>query len=461
MTQPPSSRPPHPLDADDSYAARLGAEIRRCRKAQGLTLKALASMIGFSLQHLSEVERAKAPMSGRFVATCDLALEADGSLLDMFEAVVHERAMQRQEQSVARQRSEGEIPDAEYEALTSVLRLTRYAGQQHPSEAGEDVDLSRRSLLGAGVGAVAGLGVTTVPAAARSIDPELVSHWKMLLSVLNRHDAMYGPHEVLSAVRHEIDLIAQHRRIATGELRTPLLRVEARWSEFASWLSKDVGDRQIAEYWTDRCLRLAQEGGYQDMVAWVLMNQSRQAAARHDPPQAITLADAALRTTGTSGHIRALCALRVAYGQALADDTASCQRSLDKAYQILADADIAQVPRDDLGGQWITHPYLLADEARCWLHLQPAKAIDMYENALRLWPSHRMRGRGIHQARLAVACSANNQPDRAAAEGHKALEFVRTTKSTFIRRELNRLDQELAGFDMPAVGEFREALAGV
>ena len=110
MTQPPNSQPPHSLDPDDSHAARLGIEIPTRRKAQGLTLNALASMIGFSLHHISEVERAKAPISGRFVAACDLALEADGSLLDLFEAVVCERAMQRQEQSVARQRSDGEYP---------------------------------------------------------------------------------------------------------------------------------------------------------------------------------------------------------------------------------------------------------------------------------------------------------------------------------------------------------------
>jgi hypothetical protein len=37
---------------------------------------------------------------------------------------------------------------------------------------GEDVDpISRRSLLGAGVGAAVGLSATTAPAAAREIDP--------------------------------------------------------------------------------------------------------------------------------------------------------------------------------------------------------------------------------------------------------------------------------------------------
>jgi len=421
-------------------------------------------MIGFSLQHLSEVERAKAPMSGRFVAACDLALEAGGSLLDMFEAVVCERAMQRQEQSVARQRSEGEIPDAEYDALTSALRLTRYAGQQHPSEAGEDVDLSRRSLLGAGVGAALGLDVTTASALARPLDPGLAEYWTTLLRVLARHDAMFGPHDALGTVRHSLDLIAEHRRLACGELRTQLVSVESRWSWFAGALCNDSGDWRRRDVWTDRSLRLAQEAGDRDMVAWVLMWQSRWAAMRPDAQTAILLADAAGRTFGISKRIRGLCALRAAHGHALANDAVSCERSLAEAHGLL-DQTAQSEPLtlwEDLGRQDDgVSPYVLATEARCWLPLRPAKAISMLEDVLQLWPQDRTRGRGIHHARLALACTATNEPDRAVAEGIKALNIARTTKSDVTVRELKRLDRQLAAYDVPAVEEFREALAHV
>jgi transcriptional regulator with XRE-family HTH domain len=464
MTQPPNNPPPHPLDPDDSHAARLGTEIRTRRQARGLTLKALASMIGFSLQHLSEVERVKAPMSGRFVAACDLALKADGSLLDMFEAVVCERAMQRQEQSVARQRSEGEIPDAEYDALTGVLRMARYARQQHHSEAGEDVDLSRRSLLGAGVGAALGLDVTTASAVARQLDPGLAEYWTTLLRVLARHDAMFGPHDALGTVRHSLDLIAEHRQLAAGELRTQLVSVQSRWSWFAGALCNDSGDWRRRDVWTDRALKLAQEAGDQNMVAWVLMWQSRWAAVRPDAQKAILLAGAAGRTHGISKRIRGLCALRAAHGHALANDTASCERSLAEAHGLLDQT--AQSEHLTLWEDLGRHddgvpPYVLAAEARCWLQLHPMRAIAMLEDVLRLWPQDRTRGRGIHHARLALACAADNEPERAAAEGLKALEIVRTTKSDVTVRELKRLDQRLADFDTAAAGDFREAYASL
>ena len=70
-----------------------------------------------------------------------------------------------------------------------------------------------------------------------------------------------------------------------------------------------------------------------------------------------------------------------------------------------------------------------------------------------------MRGRGIQHARLALACATADDPDRAAAEGVRALGIARTTKSHTTLRELKRLDRRLATCDAPAAADFREAFA--
>jgi transcriptional regulator with XRE-family HTH domain len=115
-------------------------------------------------------------------------------------------------------------------------------------QAGEDVDpLSRRSLFGAGVGAAVGLTATTAPTAARELDPEIVPRWMALLDVLIRHDNMCGPHDVLATVSHQIAMIAECREVARGELHSQLLREEARWSRFASWIGHDAGDARLFE----------------------------------------------------------------------------------------------------------------------------------------------------------------------------------------------------------------------
>jgi transcriptional regulator with XRE-family HTH domain len=460
---PRRGRPPNALDPDASHAARLGAEIRTLRQARGLTLEALGALIGFSAQHISEVERAKASVSEPFVAACDRALDARGALVALLPPVLWERALQRHDRAAARHRSAGDVPvDAESQALTRADGAARYAESQPPSKAEEDVEpLSRRSLIGTGVGAALGLGPTTPPAAARDLDPGLVLHWVQLLSVLDRHDAMFGPHEVLTAVRNEVALIAQHRRLARGELRTQLLRVESRWSGFASWLAHDAGEARLGDQWATRALRLAHAAGYQDMIAWILMRQSEWAATRPDPRRAIAFAEAARRTPETRDQIRAVCTLRAAQGHALANDQASCERSLAQARTVLLDRrDTAgDTARQELGGYTVTRPYVLADEARCWIQLRPHTAMTMYQDALRLWPRDRTRSRGVQQARLALACEAANEPERAAAEGLKALEIAQATKSDLTARELKRLNRRLAACDLPAAADFREAFA--
>jgi transcriptional regulator with XRE-family HTH domain len=458
MTQPRRGRPPTPIDPDASHAARLGFEIRKARQTRGLTLTELAGLIGFSPQQISGVELAKTLVSGAFVTACDRALEADGALLALLPAVLGEQTMQRHERAAARQRSAGrEVPAyADVKTIARAFGLERYAELLYPSEADEDVDLSRRDLIGAGVGATLGLANMPAPAAAREIDPALASHWVDLLSVLDYHDAMFGSHAVLEIIRHEVTLMDQCAQVARGELRTELLRVQARWSGFASWLSHDAGDSRAI-----RALRLAKEAEYQDLIAWILMRQSEWAATRLQPRQAIAFADAASRIPDIKGQIRAVCALRKAYGHALGKDAVSCERSLAETRATLLDhaGSSEEASRPELGGHTVTPPYVLADEARCWAWLDAPKAVAMYEDAFRLWPRDRTRSRGIHQARLAVACEAANEPDRAAAEGLKALDIAQTTKSDTIMRELKRLDRRLVGRSHAAAAEFRDAFA--
>lgn len=299
--------------------------------------------------------------------------------------------------------------------------------------------INRRGLLGAGVGAALGLGMNA-PASAREVDPELAEYWTGLLNLLGRHDAICGPRDVLAVVRHQLDLIGQHRKVAGGELRMQLLRVESRWAQFAGWLSNDTGQTRERDAWTERALRMAQEGGYQDMAALARMRQSQWAAQDRDAPQAIVFAEAALRIDGVSEQTRALCALKAALGHALAGDADACERSLADAYGLVE----ADAPVPPWAGEFpVTLRHVRPGEARAWLWLKPSKAIPMYENALRDWPRDLTRDGGLHQARLALACAASGEHDRATAEGRKALAIARTTRSSIAARELKQLGQAL------------------
>jgi hypothetical protein len=193
------------------------------------------------------------------------------------------------------------------------------------------------------------------------------------------------------------------------------------------------------------------------MIARVFVRRSQWAVTRRDPPRAIAFAQAAQEIPGTSGHIRALCAMKAADAYALANDADACERSLADAHAYLDRADRAQPL--DLASHEVTPHYVLAAEARCWLWLRPRKALSMYEDAMKRWPRHRTRSRAVHQARLALACMAADEPERAASEGVEALKVARGTKSKVILRDLAHLDDRLAACDVPAAADFREAFA--
>jgi transcriptional regulator with XRE-family HTH domain len=257
-------RPLTPLDPDASGSALLGAELRARRVEKRLTLKELAALVGYSQQHISEVERAKSTPGHPFIAACDSALDANGALLELLPATVEERRQRCEDRSTARR--------------TPVDPPLRCEADSEVAGDNKDVEpTDRRGLLGAGAAAALGLStITSAPTAASGVDPDLPAHWTNLLRLLGRHDDMFGPRGVLEIVRREIAIIAAHREVAAGELRTQLMRVEARWADLAAALSEDTGDPSAA-VWADRALQLATSHRARDPIQ---RHRPRASAAR-------------------------------------------------------------------------------------------------------------------------------------------------------------------------------------
>jgi transcriptional regulator with XRE-family HTH domain len=426
--KPRRGRPPNPLDPDASSAAALGAELRALRLAKDLTLEALGDLTGYTPQYISEVERAKTPPTQPFFTACDAALDAQGELLALLPAALRERDRDRQERTAAR-RTASDL---------AALRCEAH------SDAGENVNpTNRRGLIGtAGAAALGAPMLGAAPIRAGEVDPELPAHWDNLLRLLGRLDAMNGPRDVLAAVCRELRIIAQYREGARGELRTELMRVEACWAEFAAWLSNDAGQSaRTRVVWIDRAAALAAEAGCPDIAALAKMRRSQWAEQEHDAGRAVAHARDALSVRGASPQTRVLCELRGANTSALMGDAGLCERHIAAAYTLGADS---TSPAGWGWGNRRTSVLIRATEARCWLALDPRKAIPLYENVLREWPRDCARSRGLHQARLALACAGIGERDRAEAEGRKALAIAKATGSALAGRELKRLGAALA-----------------
>ncbi|MEA2130486.1 MAG: hypothetical protein QOJ85_3377 [Solirubrobacteraceae bacterium] len=128
-----------------------------------------------------------------------------------------------------------------------------------------------------------------------------------------------GPQDVLDAVRRETALIAGYRQSARGKLRVALMRVEARWSDLAAWLSEDTGRTRDRDAWTQRGGRLAREADDLELVAFSRARQAEWAAMARNP-RAAGLAEAALSVRDVSAQTRAWGARQAALGHAYAGD---------------------------------------------------------------------------------------------------------------------------------------------
>jgi tetratricopeptide (TPR) repeat protein len=312
-------------------------------------------------------------------------------------------------------------------------RVAARRGADIHSDQEDDVDpTNRRGLAGAGAAAVLGLGAAATPVSAREVDPTLPGHWERLLAIVGTHDAAHGPRGVLAIVRRELWLIAAHRKIARGELRISLMRVEARWAVYAAWLCEDTGDPRERDALLERALCLAREADDPDLIAWVRARQAQWT----DPRSAIHIAETALDTFRAGAHTRALCAVRAAHAHAQIGNADATERLLAKAHELAA----KDSPAPPLSVSVALAEHVVRCwEARCWAALSPAKGVALYDSVLRDWPRHRTRDGGLYLARLAMACANAGELDRARAEGRKALTIARITRSSVAARELKQL----------------------
>ena len=69
--------------------AAFGAQLRQCRQAVGLSLRQLATRVGYDHSYLSQVERGQRPGSADLARLCDRELGTGDELTTTFEQSPH------------------------------------------------------------------------------------------------------------------------------------------------------------------------------------------------------------------------------------------------------------------------------------------------------------------------------------------------------------------------------------
>ncbi|MBL6280390.1 XRE family transcriptional regulator [Micromonospora fiedleri] len=318
--------------------------------------------------------------------------------------------------------------------------------------------VSRRVLLQVlPTGVVASLtGADRVAARSTEVDPAVVEHFAVLRSVLVESDNRVGAAAVLPTARQQLDHIAGYRRAARGALHDALLSTEARWAEFAGWLSDDLGDRDAGAWWLAQALAMAQEAGDVEFTAYVFARMAQRAADAADQDRVLGLAHAAERAGSSREQVRAFAAVQRAHGHAVDGDTTGFRTAVDDAQHLAA-----TTGADAHGlGSFCTTAYVSAQEGDGWLRLgHPRTAIRCFNRALKEWPESYQRERGRYLARAAAAHAAANEPEQAADAALAALNLARLTGSTRTHRQIKAVSHQLTAFSTePAVQRFQAAL---
>jgi transcriptional regulator with XRE-family HTH domain/tetratricopeptide (TPR) repeat protein len=297
----------------------------------------------------------------------------------------------------------------------------------------------------------------------RRVDPEAVGRLGTILTEYAKIDNLLGPAHLLALTSLHLKFISELLTVASGEGRSELLTIGARYAEFAGWLHQDAGDPQAAAYWSDRAMGWAQAAGNDLMVSYVLMRRSNQASSLGDANRTLGLARAALRGQDRlSPRARALALRQEARGHALSGDLTGCDRALDAAREQAAAVE-DQGEEDRILTGYCTPAFIEMEAADCAMLLgQPHQAVVTFQHGLAILPGEYQRDRAVNLARLAVAYAASREPEQACAVAQEAAAIVHSTWSARAVAELRRLPTLLSAWpDSGPVTELEATLAAL
>jgi transcriptional regulator with XRE-family HTH domain len=253
-----------PLAAGESFAACLGAVLRRLRSLRHLSQDELGGLAGYDGSYVGAVERAAVRPSRELVAALDRALDAAGGLVALWRFADQEWELRASLGAAADPWTADPWPavvpgPAPAGTATPAGPAAGTASGEAAAAAGTRSDAVVEAMELARLAEASDVGVDALASVERAVER------------LRGAAASAPPGSLLPAVR------AQRRYVGTlldGRLTVAQRR---RLLTAAGWLSVvlarlhfEAGERDAAEASRDAALRLARQAGNAELAAWVL-----------------------------------------------------------------------------------------------------------------------------------------------------------------------------------------------
>lgn len=203
------------------------------------------------------------------------------------------------------------------------------------------------------------------------------------LELYSNTDNLAGPQSLVNIAPEQLRFIENLLSNARDKDRKQLLRVGARYAEFAGWIYQDTGALNSAMQMSSIALDFAQEADDEMLISYILMRRSNIATDAKRPELALTLVDAALgKATSLPPRYRAVALRQQAHVFAQLGRPDDCASTLELAFTF---AERSVDSENDLA-QYCTLEYVEMEAAHCWVELGHAdKAIGTLQHSLAGW----------------------------------------------------------------------------
>jgi transcriptional regulator with XRE-family HTH domain len=414
-------------------AGSFGEALRRIREGKGISQARLAKEITYSKSYLSKIENDLKAPTADIAKRCDSVLGTGGVL----SALVR---------SVTTAPNEAVEADPDEQVWVVVMDGER----EHRFH-----QLPRRQAL-AGLGLLPGFALNG--SARAEVDELTLAGLQTSFGHYRRLGTMSGPATVLMQVVSHITVL---RTLAAGDhpahIRAQLLLQASRAAEYAGWMSQENGDEQAALWWTRQAVRYATAGGDEHLASYAHVRQAEIALYRQDPLTTIELAARAQDDRAAGPRILGLAARCEAQGHALAGDTGSFERALDRAGGLLAEREPTASP---LGSSSVSDEIALARGWSLFDLGRPGEAAEVLDCHVPGMAVDARRARARFGARRVLAHAAAGELDQACTLAHDVLEDAAHVDSATIRTDLRQLVRITARWRThPAVQELWPALS--
>jgi transcriptional regulator with XRE-family HTH domain len=393
-----------------------GADLRRTREQQRVSLGKLAARIGRSKGHLSKVER---DVDLRAV-TPALVRDYQRALGVKVSATESSRAVDEDQDSPATVTRRPDLPNANTDL--GFGDASAALSSESADSADADDDVQRRTLLSEA--AISAFGLL-VPEIGESKNPHIgLSDVRRLAEGTARKrrlDNYLGGADTYPTYILDLESTKKLHRVATFDDSTgdKLLALIAEQAQQAGWAAFDAGHHREAERLYLESLSAAQNAHDRSLAgnAYAYLGYQKVSIVR----SGIEAASRSYETVGPDapGAVRALMLERLALAHAVARQPNEAETALAEAHKALDEPGGGPAPD---WAQWVDHDEIQIMTGRCWTELnRPLRAAPVLENVLRNFGDSHARDKSLYLTWLAAAYLDANEISQAAKVTSRAI----------------------------------------